>query len=275
MPEGDTIYRTARTLRLALAGRTVTAFETVFPGLDRVNHDDPLVGRRVLDVRSVGKHLLIEFDRDLLLRTHMRMSGSWHIYRPGERWYRGRSAMRIVIGTQEYVAVAFDVPVAEFLTGPAMRAHAELGRLGPDLLGDRYDAREALARLRALGGAAIADALLDQRAVAGVGNVFKSEVLFVCGLEPFRSVGSLDDRQVARVLDVARELLRANVVAPSCPTASGRRGARTTTRMMNPGAPLWVYGRSGRPCRRCGTPISYRRQGPNARGTYWCPRCQV
>jgi endonuclease-8 len=226
-------------------------------------------------VRSIGKHLLIELSGDLVLRTHMRMSGSWHVYRPGERWYRGRSAMRIVIGTQEYVAVAFDVPVAEFLTGPAMRAHAELGRLGPDLLGDRYDAREALARLRALGGAAIADALLDQRAVAGVGNVFKSEVLFLCRVNPAVRVGALSDETLRAIVGRARTLLAANVTDTSRDGIGTYAGLRRTTRRSDPGARLWVYGRRGQPCRQCGTPVASAKQGVEARVTYWCPNCQA
>jgi endonuclease-8 len=274
MPEGDTIYRTARTLDRALAGRVVTGFETMLPALARVHHDHPITGRTVAGVRSVGKHVLIEFSGDLFLRTHMRMSGSWHIYRPGERWRRPRIAMRIVVATSEYVAVGFDVPVAEFLTAGELERHAELGALGPDLLDGGFDAREAARRLRALAGTELSDALLNQRAIAGVGNVFKSEVLFVCGLHPFRTVASLSDAEVEALVDAARTLLKANVIDGARSAAPTWGGARRTTRSLDPGARLWVYGRSGKPCRRCGTAIEYRRQGRDARGTYWCPHCQ-
>jgi len=274
MPEGDTIFRSARTLHQALAGRVVTSFETVLPVLQRVHDDHPLVGRTVLGVRSVGKHLLVAFSGDLVLRTHMRMSGSWHIYRPGERWRRPRVAMRIVIGTADYVAVAFDVPVAEFLTEHDLEGHAELRALGPDLLGAGFDPSAALARLRRKSEAEIAVALLDQRVMAGIGNVFKSEVLFVCGVDPYRPVAALSDEEALALIGKARELLNANVADMAATPAAVRGHDRRTTRRLQPGARLWVYGRSGRPCRNCGTAIRYRMQGADARGTYWCPRCQ-
>jgi endonuclease VIII len=275
VPEGDTIYRTAHTLHLALAGRTVTAFETVLPMLGRVDEDHPIAGRTVAAVRAVGKHVLMEFSGDLILRTHMRMSGSWHIYRPGERWQRPRSAMRIVVATSAYVAIAFDVPDAEFLAPGALDRHDELRSLGPDLLGERFDAGEALARLRARADSAIADALLDQRVAAGVGNVLKSEVLFVCGIDPFRGVGSLSDAELGVVIGKSRELLKANVIDMVRHDAPTLGGGRRTTGRMDPRARLWVYGRRGKPCRRCGTAIEYRKQGRDARGTYWCPVCQT
>jgi endonuclease-8 len=273
MPEGDTIFRTARTLHRALAGHAVTTFETVFPALSRVDDDRRVVGREVLGVRSIGKHLLIELSGDLVLRTHMRMNGSWHIYRPHERWQRSRSAMRIVIGTADYVAVGFDIPVAEFLTAREMARHAELRALGPDLLDEGFDGEEAARRLRAMPDRLLGDALLNQHVMAGVGNVFKSEILFVCGLDPFRTIGSLTDRQVSGLIRAARELLQANVL-DGARVGSATGGSRRTTRRANPEARLWVYGRSGRRCRRCGTPIEYRKQGADARGTYWCPKCQ-
>jgi endonuclease VIII len=275
MPEGDTLFRTARTLNTALAGRAVTAFETVLPALARVDHDHPIAGRTVAGVRSIGKHLLIEFSGGLSLRTHMRMNGSWHVYRPGERWRRSRGSMRIAITTGQFVAVAFDVPVAEFLTSRELERHAELRALGPDLLDERFDPGEAARRLRALPDLPLAEALLNQRVMAGVGNVFKSEVLFVAGLDPFRRVGSLTDGQTARVIAVARELLRANVIDATNVGAVTWGGYRRTTGRADPNARLWVYGRNGKPCRRCGTPIEYRKQGADARGTYWCPRCQA
>ena len=272
MPEGDTIFRTARTLQRALAGRSVTRFESPLPALTRVDHDQPIVGRTVRAVRSIGKHLLIEFSGDLVLRTHMRMNGEWHIYRPGERWRRSRVAMRIVVATDEYVAVGFDVPVAEFLRPRDLQRHPQLGRLGPDLLSDAFDETAAVARLKATADRAIGEALLDQRVMAGVGNVFKCEILFLCSVHPFRRVATLSDEDAQRLVRGARELLRANVAEHRMPEAV--RAYRRTTRFANPQARLWVYGRSGQPCRRCGTPIALQKQGESARLTYWCPMCQ-
>jgi endonuclease-8 len=272
MPEGDTIFRAARTLHRALAGRTVTAFESPLTALARVDEDAPIAGRTVRSVRSVGKHLLIEFSGDLVLRTHMRMNGSWHIYRPGERWQRPRSAMRIVLATDEYVAVGFEVPVAEFLSTRDLQRHPDLNRLGPDLLSEGFDEATALKGFKLVANRPVSEALLDQGVMAGVGNVFKCEVLFVCGVDPFRPVSTIRDEEALRLIRTARELLKVNVAEHA--VAGAARPYRRTTRFMNPAAGLWVYGRGGRPCRRCGAPIAARKQGESARLTYWCPACQ-
>jgi endonuclease-8 len=272
MPEGDTIFRAARALNRALAGRVVTRFESPLPALTRVDEDHSIAGRTVQAVRSIGKHLLIEFSGDLVLRTHMRMNGQWHLYRPGERWRRPRLSMRIAIATAEYEAVGFDVPVAEFLTTHEAERHPQLRRLGPDLLSDTFDGAAVVRRLKATATQSVADALLDQRVMAGVGNVFKCEILFLCGVDPFRGVASLTDEEADRLVRRSREMLRANVAEPRDPRAA--RPHRRTTRFMNPEARLWVYGRGGRPCRRCGTPIASRKHGESARLTYWCPQCQ-
>src|SRR5215208_603798 len=174
MPEGDTIFRAARALHRALAGQTVTAFDSQLPALNRIHEDAPVTGRTIERVIAAGKHLLMHFSGDLLLRTHMRMNGSWHIYRPGERWQRPRTAMRIVVATDDFVAVGFDIPVAEMLSGRELLRHRELRRLGPDLLDDNFDAAEAARRIRERGPAEIADVLLNQRVLAGIGNVYKS-----------------------------------------------------------------------------------------------------
>jgi endonuclease VIII len=279
MPEGDTIFRAARALHAALAGRVVTRFETVLPALARVDVDTPIAGRTVLAVEARGKHLLMRFsaragpgapeaagEGGLVLRTHMRMSGSWHLYRPGARWRLPRAAMRIVVETAEAVAVGFDVPIAEWLAGAAAEArHEDLAALGPDLLAAGFDAAEAAVRLRARAGVEIGDALLDQRALAGIGNELKSEILFVARVHPAAPVAALDDAALARIVEVARKLLRMNV---------GPGGPRRTTGSLDPRATLWVFGRSGKACRRCGAAIRYFRQGPHARGTYFCPACQ-
>ncbi len=272
MPEGDTIFRTARTLGRALAGRVVTRFESPLPALMRVDQDRPIAGRTIRSVRSIGKHLLIELSGGLVLRTHMRMNGQWHVYLPGERWRRSRFAMRVLLETDAYVAVGFDVPVAEFLTSRDVARHPQLGRLGPDLLSDRCDEAAAVARLRAAAGWSVGEALLDQRVMAGLGNVFKSEVLFVCGISPLRAAASLSEEEAQRLVRSSRELLRANVAEHRQPGAV--RAYRRTTRFANPEARLWVYGRGGRPCRRCGAPIASCKQGESARLTYWCAVCQ-
>ncbi len=273
MPEGDTIFRAARTLHRALAGRTVMAFESPLTALMRIDEDAPIAGRTIDVVRAVGKHLLIQFSGDLVLRTHMRMNGSWHIYRHGERWRRPRAAMRVAIATDEYVAVGFDVPVAEFLSQREVERHRELSRLGPDLLSDAFDEAAVLDRFRGVPHRPVGEALLDQRVMAGVGNVFKCEVLFACGVDPFRLVSAITDEEALRLIRSARQLLALNVKEPV--TAGAFPAYRRTTRFMNPTARLWVYGRAGKPCRRCGTPIMARKQGESARLTCWCPRCQT
>jgi endonuclease-8 len=273
VPEGDSIFRAARTLNRALAGQTVTRFESVLPALNRVHEDAPLTSRTVESVTSIGKHLLMHFSGGLVLRTHMRMNGSWHIYRPGEAWQRPRRDMRIVVGTADFEAVAFNVPVAEFVDSSRLDRHDELRRLGPDLLSADFDAAEALRRLRARPGAAIAHALLDQRVMAGIGNVYKSEVLFSCGVNPFAAVATLRDDQVACLVETARKFLRLNVTLSVAPMTT-YRGYRRTTGRSNPAERLWVYGRAGKPCRRCRTPISMRAHGKDARPTYWCSTCQ-
>jgi len=269
MPEGDTIHRAAATLQRAIGGQIVTRFESVLPKLTRVDADAPLRGRTVDRVEARGKHLLIWFSGDLVLRTHMRMNGSWHIYRPGERWQRPHRDMRLVIETAAMHAVAFTVPVAEFVTSRELANHDVVAELGPDPLSDNFNAEEAIERIQAHGDVEITDVLLDQRVIAGIGNVFKSEVLFEGGVHPETRVDALSDARLAELVDIARRQLAANVVE-----TMPRFGRRTTGRMAIAEG-LWVYGRGGRPCRRCGTPITFARQGLGARPTYWCPRCQT
>jgi endonuclease-8 len=273
MPEGDTIFRAARTLHRALAGKVVTRFESVFPQLTRVDEDTPIAGRTVEAVSSSGKHLLMSLSGDLVLRTHMRMNGSWHIYRPGEAWQRGKRDMRVLLATADFVAVGFNIPVAEWLRGTALTRHEELRKLGPDLLADDFDAAEAARRLRERGSVAIADALLNQRVVAGIGNVYKSEVLFACRVDPFALVRALTDEQVSCLIATARKFLRANV-SEGLAAMTTYLGFRKTTRRDDPGQRLWVYGRAAQPCRRCRTPVRMAKQGRDARLTYWCAACQ-
>jgi endonuclease-8 len=240
MPEGDTIFRIARTLDEALTGKVVTRFETVLPKLERGS----IKGRTVQRVRSVGKNLIIDFSGDLSLRTHLRMNGSWHLYRAGELWRKRRDDMRIVIATDDFEAVGFNIPVAELNSVPAV---------GPDLLGETLDVDEAARRIRERPAEEIGNVLLDQHVVAGIGNIYKSEVLYVCGINPFARVEALDDAALQRIVKKGRAILQ--------------RSTRERARFQ-------VYQRGGQPCRRCGTRIEYRKQGADTRGTYWCPKCQ-
>jgi len=300
VPEGDTIFRAARTLHRALSGKVVTRFESVFPALTRVADDHPVVGRTIESVAARGKHLLMTFsarglreesesssapaqasgggtpravDEALVLHTHMRMNGSWHIYPAGARWQRPARDMRVIVGTADAVAVGFNVPVAELLTPRQLARHKELQALGPDLLDAAFERGEVTRRVRAREHDAIGDVLLNQRVIAGIGNVLKSEILFIAGIDPFAPAARLSDADVDRVIDVAREQLARNVRdrAQTLHSSIGRR----TTRSMDPGAKLWVYSRGGKPCRRCGATIRSKKTGLDARLTYWCPQCQT
>jgi endonuclease VIII len=274
MPEGDTIFKAARTLQRALAGQTVTRFETVLVHLARVDAGTPVAGRTIERVAAAGKHLLMTFSGGLVLRTHMRMNGSWHIYRPGERWQMPRDEMRIAIETTDWVAVAFRVHVAEFIQASDLARHRPIASLGPDLLADTFDAEEALRRMRIRPAEPIADVLLDQRVFAGIGNVYKSEVLFLAGIHPDTLIAVIGDDSLREVIAIARRLLLENVIEKPGPSMVTYRGFRRTTGRMRPGDRLWVYSRGGRPCRKCGTPIASHKTGDDARVTYWCPTCQ-
>lgn len=275
MPEGDTIYRAARNMHRVLAGHAVTNFETAYAHLDRVNVDTPIAGRTIERCAAAGKHHLIYFSGDLILRTHMRMNGSWHLYRHGERWWRGPQAMRVRVDTADWVAVAFDVPVAEFVTPKELTSTGPVAQLGPDLLGHEFGRDEAVRRIVASGHQAIAMSLLDQRLVAGIGNIYKSEVLFLAGVNPFTPASAVPVATLERLLDIARGLLQDNVVDGTSPRIQTYRNLR----MLNPATEhddsLWVYGRAGKPCRKCGTPIEMRKMGVEARSTYWCGACQL
>ena len=274
MPEGDTIYRAARALGHVLEGKVVTHFETALAPLASVDDNTPVAGRTVEKVESRGKWLLIHFSGDLILVTHMLMSGSWHLYRAGERWRRPRREMRVVIATAEFEAVAFNVPVAKFYTASTLARNSTIPKLGPDLLGTKFAADDAKTRLLAHGDEQIANVLLNQRVMAGLGNVYKSEVLFACGIHPFRRVGTLTPAEIDCILERARRFLEANVKDGADGGMVTYTGLRRTTRASDPGARLWVYRRQGKECRRCGAKIMMQRQGPGARSTYWCPVCQ-
>jgi endonuclease-8 len=255
MPEGDSIFRAAGMLNRALAGGTVTRFESVFSKVARAGEALAVRGRTIERVDARGKHLLIWFSGDVVLRTHMRMHGSWHLYARGARWRRPLSDMRIVIGTPDHEAVAFNVPVAELTSGRDLERDPSVRNLGPDILTDTFEAVEAARRVEGTPDIAIADALLNQQAIAGIGNIFKCEALFASGVDPFTRVADLSREDIARIIEKARRLMRASI-------------ARTRMDFS-------VYGRGGRPCRRCGTVIARRKEQNDSRVTYWCPRCQA
>lgn len=273
MPEGDTIYRAARTLNRALAGQTVSEFESVFPKLTRVDVDQRICGRTIESVEARGKWLLVHFSGGLILLTHMLMSGSWHIYRPGEKWQLPRQSMRVRIATERIVAVAFNIQIAEFHTEDSLRRRSGFSTLGPSVLGD-FVPSEAAKRLLQVAELDVGEALLRQSVIAGIGNVFKSEICFACRVNPFRKVGSVTQEEASQLMAMAEKFMRANISDTSGNKIVTYTGMRRTTGQSNPQERLWVYGRKGEPCRRCGTPIQSKKQGIDARTTFWCPECQ-
>ncbi|MEU8932763.1 DNA-formamidopyrimidine glycosylase family protein [Streptomyces sp. NPDC048409] len=260
MPEGDTVWQAARRLHDALAGQVLTLSDFRVPQYAVVD----LVGRTVLGTSPRGKHLLTRFDGGLTLHTHLRMEGAWKIFGSGERWRGGPShQIRAVLGTADRTAVGFRLPVLEFLrTGEEEQA---VGHLGPDLLGPDWDPGRALGNLLADPARQLGEALLDQRNLAGIGNVYKSEICFLIGATPWLPVGALPADRATQLPGLAKRLLEANRDRP----------VRRTTGLR--GQDLFVYGRARRPCLRCRTPIRVADQGDGSRErpTYWCPACQT
>ena len=278
MPEGDTIYRSARAMQRAIGGQVCTGFETGLATLARVDDERPVAGRTIEKVEARGKWLLVHFSGDLILLTHMLMSGSWHLYRSGERWFMGRDRMRAVIRTADWQAVAFNVPVAEFHTARSLERYTQVPKLGVDVLGEGYTVAEGVARLKAYGRehpeAEIAVVLLNQRVLAGLGNVYKSEVAFAAGVNPFRAMRTITDKEYEVMAERAQRWMKENVKDGAGDGIVTYFGNRRTTGNSNRDERLWVYRRNGQECRRCGAAIEMRKQGLQARSTYWCPRCQ-
>lgn len=258
MPEGDTLHRSANRLRPALEGARLARFEA--PRL--AGGVRPTLGTTMVRVEARGKHLLITFDDGVVLRSHLRMTGSWHLYRVGQRWQKPAHLARAVVGTDEWVAVCFSAPVVEAFREPPVGATHPLDHLGPDLCEPDVDIDAAVERfgLVAEPDEEVKVALLDQRIACGVGNVYASEVLHACRVDPFTPVSALEVSCRRRLLATASSMLLANLGG----------GPRATV----PGGGLAVYGRRGRPCRRCGTPVRMQLQGEQPRSTYWCPSCQ-
>jgi endonuclease-8 len=258
MPEGDTIHSAARRVGAALVGAEITAIETPQPRHAMDRWPERLSGRAVRSVDAHGKHLFIRFDGDLTLHSHLRMTGRWGVYRRGERWRRSPRRAWLVIRTAAHEVVEFDGPVLELMTDSRSRFDRRLAALGPDVLAPELDERRFLARLREDDQTrGLGDALLDQRNLAGVGNMWKSEGCFLAATDPWRALRDLSDEQVLAVVREIRPLMRASV----------ERGGRPDSRR-------WVFERAGLPCRRCAASIRARGQGDDNRTTYWCPRCQ-
>jgi endonuclease-8 len=263
MPEGDTILRAARTLARRLQHKTILAFSSTVPSIARAD----LLGHAIVRVEARGKNLLVHFDDGRALHTHMRMTGSWHVYLPGERWQRPASFARVVLEVEGCVAVCFSAPVVELFAPGRADTARDLASLGPDILAPMFDIETAVANLKARGSMAIGEAVLDQRLVAGIGNIYKSETLFLERVDPFCRVDTLADDRLIAILVEARRLMTANLAPGS--------GMRTTThRRAGTRARHFTYGRSGEPCLVCGDRIRMRRQGTALRSTYYCPTCQ-
>jgi endonuclease VIII len=260
VPEGDTVWLAAKRMHTALTGATLRRGELRVPALAATD----LAGRTVTEVVPRGKHLLVRFADGWTLRTHFRMDGSWHIYRPGAKWRGGPAfAVRAVLASDQWECVGYRLhDVAMVRT-----EHEDqlVGHLGPDVLGPDWDLDEALRRLRSSPDEQIGVALLDQRNLAGIGNLYKVESLFLTGVHPWARVADVPD--LAGLVERARTLMQANLEHPE----------QSTTGSLRRGEHHWVYGRKGRPCRRCGTPVLLGDQGPDLqeRVTYWCPHCQA
>ncbi|MGI8983264.1 MAG: Fpg/Nei family DNA glycosylase [Acidimicrobiales bacterium] len=247
-PEGDVLFRSAAILHRWLVGREVT---------DATGVALPIVGETVERVVANGKHLLIRFASGHVLHTHLRMTGSWHVYSAGERWQRPASQARVSLTCGTHVAVCFNAPVVELLAPGAEANHPSLSGLGPDILARTPDLEEIRRRARRRPpDTALGELLLDQRVVAGIGNIWRNESLFLEGRSPWSPVSSLSDDELDALVSTA-----ARIMADSVGPHTGR-------------PPRWVYRRTGRPCRRCDTPIRSRGQGEQSRTAYWCPACQ-
>jgi endonuclease-8 len=258
MPEGDTVWRATKRLHQALAGQELTRTDFRVPTLATTD----LSGRTMDEVVARGKHLLMRVSGGVTIHSHLRMDGSWHLYRPGERWRGGPGdQIRVVLETGSWVAVGYLLPVLELVATDA--EDSVVGHLGPDLLSPGFDRESAITNLAKEPERTISEALLDQRNLAGIGNFYRTEVCFLLGLHPWRPVGSVD---LGAAVDLSRRLLKANL----------QHAAQVTTGVDRPGRRSWVFERPGKPCRRCGTTILTAPIGapPRDRVSYWCPACQ-
>jgi endonuclease-8 len=257
MPEGDTIHRTANLIRAALAGRVPDEIATPQPRHAADRWPERLAGREVASVDAHGKHLFVRFAGDLTLHSHLRMTGAWGVYEPGRRWGRSPRRAWLVVRAAGTEVVQFDGPVLELMTESRTRFDQRIAGLGPDVLAAELDEAAFLRRLREDDPTRpIGDALLDQRTIAGLGTIWRSEGCFAAGVDPARPAGAVSDAEALAIVRAARPLMQRSV-------ADG-----------HPAVTMEVYGRTGRPCPRCGAPIRRRGLGDGNRPTYWCPACQ-
>lgn len=257
MPEGDTIHRTAQTLSQVLTGQRLQQVQLA------IGSTRPFAPTVVERVEARGKNLLMYFDDGHVLWSHMGMNGSWHVYRAGERWRRSPRYLKALLRTDAWVALCFSPQTLELLGQQDIDRHPLLAALGPDTLDGDFDSAEVIRRMRAHDRLTLGEALMRQDLLAGVGNVYKSEALFLARLSPFARIRELPDDTLDRLVSGASRLMHENM-----------SNTLRTTRPAGAGGRLWVYRRSGEPCFRCGTRIEMRRQGLAARSTYYCPECQ-
>jgi endonuclease-8 len=251
------VWLAARNLHSALAGELLTGFDLRVPSFATAD----LTGEKIIEVVSRGKHLLHRIG-DFTLHSHLKMEGAWHLYRPGSPWRRRVFEARAVLETEPWQAVGFALAITELIRRDD--EHTVVGHLGPDLLGADWNRGEAITRLSAEPSTRAFIAILDQRNLAGIGNEYANELLFLRGVLPTRSIGDID---VAPLVDLSQRMLQSN----------RERSIRSTTGDLRPGHTSWVYARAGKSCRRCGTPIRRGTLGPTPlteRLTYWCPCCQ-
>jgi endonuclease-8 len=283
VPEGDTIHNAALRVGRALVGREIVAIETPQERHRMDRWPERLAGRAVRSVDARGKHLFIRFEGDLTLHSHLRMGGKWGVYERGRRWTRARRRAWLVLRTAGHDVVQFDGPVLELMTDSRTRFDRLLAGLGPDIVADDFDERAYLARLRGDDGTrTVGAALLDQRNVAGIGNIWKSEGCFMARIDPWRRTADLSDAELLAIARAIRPEIRASARRGG-PTVTYRPDtAREATRATPQRLPAdrdrragtWVYDRAGLPCRVCSTAIEARGQGDDNRTTYWCPSCQ-
>lgn len=257
MPEGDTLLRAANKLTRAIVGKVVTGYRSVLP--EAASPDR--VGRTVSRVEAHGKNLFVHFDDGRVLHSHLRMTGSWQVYRRGEPWRRPAREARVVIECGMAIAVCFNAPVLVMMS--ERRAEHVVADLGPDVLEEEaaFDPDVIVRRLRARSDLTIGEAVMHQGLLAGIGNIYKSETLFVCRVDPWAPMGTLSDEVLRAIVVEARQLMARNVIDPRM-------------RSTRAGGGYFVYKRRGDPCRECGTTIEMWRQGDAGRSTYYCPQCQ-
>lgn len=258
MPEGDTIYLAAKRLKPVLEGQTIQRAEA-----REVRSPESLVGQRIERVEARGKHLLFHFSDGRALHSHMGMTGSWHIYRPREPWQKPASRAAIVLECPLHLVVCFSPKTLELLSAAGLRRHPYLAQLGPDVLSESFDDAEVLRRFRMHNESPIGVAVLNQSILSGMGNVYKSELLFLLHLHPLTRVAQLSDQELLVLIAKSRELMRQNL-----------QGKPRTTRHALDGRRFWAYGRSGQACFVCGNPIDMIRQCDLGRSTYFCANCQ-